>query len=56
METILTYFRYFGEGDLESEDQARLDYLAYCVENDAPYLGFFYSVFSPGDPFSLKAV
>ena len=56
MESILTYFRYFGEGELDSEDQARLDYLVYCVENDVPYLGFFDSVFSPEDPFSLKAI
>jgi len=53
MESIIAYFQYYGEGSLDSKDQASLDYLVYCVENDVPHLGFFDSIFSPENPFSL---
>jgi len=53
MESILTYFQYYKDGNLDSEGHGMLDYLVYCVENDVPYLGFFDAIFSPENPFSL---
>ena len=53
MEAILTYFQYYIDGNLDAEDQSKLNYLVYCVENDVPYFGFFNPVFSPENPFSL---
>jgi Ser/Thr protein kinase RdoA (MazF antagonist) len=48
----LTYFAQYLDGP-DEEIQGGLRYKIHCIENDIPYLGFFDSVFSPENPFSL---
>jgi hypothetical protein len=51
MEELLHYALYMGDAD--EELPGHMKYKIYCIEHDVAYLGFYDSVYSPSEPFSL---
>jgi Ser/Thr protein kinase RdoA (MazF antagonist) len=51
VEELLHYLQYI-DGQNE-EIQAGINYKIKCIEEDIPYMGFFDSIYSPENPFSL---
>jgi Ser/Thr protein kinase RdoA (MazF antagonist) len=51
VEEFLHYVQYIDAPD--DELQAGLNYKIKCIEEDIPYMGFYDSIYSPEQPFSL---